>query len=274
MLRKSTPAFLAIVSRWNLNIDLPPVTFPAHLYLMKEFLISPLLFLSPLLAQEDKKTPTTISPEESTRRSSLVLGHQEGVRTAQQQIEVQDIETEAYLEGFLLGLKAQPLTLSSAEIREAMTRLQEKLTERDLRAAEANLQGAKEFLAENEKQEDVLKSDSGLQYRVLKPGVGEPFGEAGLSGKEIYVNYQGTLPDGTAFSTSDKTAPTQIQLDDLISGFRESLVMMKKGEHRMVYIPPEFAYGDQRRSNQIGPNQLLIFEIELVDVRDPPPPPE
>ncbi len=240
---------------------------------MKEFLLGPVLFLSPLLAQEDQETSPVLA-EESTRHSSLVLGHREGIRTAQQQMTAEDIDTDAYLKGFILGLKEQSLSLTAEEVRDAMTRLHEKITERDRRAAEDNLKAAKQFLTENAKKEGIFTADSGLQFRVLKPGEGEPFGEAGLAEKEIYVHFQGTLPDGTEFSTSDQTTPTRIQLDDLISGFRESLIMMKKGESRMVYITPEFAYGDQRRSNQIGPNQLLIFKIELVDVRDTAPAPE
>lgn len=240
---------------------------------MKSLLLIPLLFISMLSARETEKKPT-VSPEEAIRQSSLALGYQEGIRTSQKQMRTEDIDTDAYLEGFMLGLKGQKISLSPEEIREAMTRLQAKVTAREIETAEANLQAAKEFLQANKSQKGIIKNDSGLQYRVVKAGEGEPFGEDGLVGKEILVNFRGTLPDGTEFATSGELTPAIIQLDDVITGFREALLKMRKGDQWVAFVPSELAYGDQRRSSEIGPNQLLIFEIELVEVREVPSPTE
>ena len=240
---------------------------------MKFLLFTPLILLSNLLAQdsEPEKPAPTISPEESIRQSSLALGYQEGIRTAQQQMLPEDFNPEAYLEGFLTGLRGEKISLTPEQIREAKARLQETLTAREAETAKANLKASKEFLAANKNQKGVVKLDSSLQYRVVKDGEGEVYGEEGLIGKEIFANYRGTLPDGTVFSASDEFTPSQVHLDEVISGFREALSLMKKGDRWVVFIPSEMAYGDQRRSSAIGPNQLLIFEIELADVREPAP---
>lgn len=243
---------------------------------MKILLFTPLIFLSHLLAQETKseEEAPTITPEESIRQSSLALGYQEGVRTAQQQMLPEDFNPEAYLEGFLAGLKGEKIPLSPEQIREAKVRLQETLTAREAETAKANLEASKAFLAKNETQKGIIKLDSGLQYRVVNEGEGEVYGEEGLIGKEIFANHRGTLPDGTVFAASDEFTPSQVHLEEVISGFREALSLMRKGDRWVVFIPSEMAYGDQRRSSTIGPNQLLIFEIELVDVREPTPPSE
>jgi len=108
---------------------------------MKKFLFPQILFISSLLAQEasENKEASTVSPEESIRHRSLSLGHQEGIRTAQKQLKSEDINEEAYLEGFLLGLANKKLTLTPEEVRSAMTRLQEEITERELQTANENL---------------------------------------------------------------------------------------------------------------------------------------
>ncbi|MFT6178922.1 MAG: FKBP-type peptidyl-prolyl cis-trans isomerase [Akkermansiaceae bacterium] len=240
---------------------------------MKIFLLTPLFFIGTLSAQEAEEKPT-VSSEEAIRQSSLALGYQEGIRTSRKQMRTEDINTDAYLEGFLRGLKGQKISLSPEEIRDAMTLLQAKITAREIDTAEANLQAAKEFLQAKESKEGIIKNDSGLLYRVVKAGEGEPFGEEGLFGKEILVNYRGTLPDGTEFATSGELTPAIIQLDDVITGFREALLKMRKGDKWVAFVPSELAYGDQRRSSEIGPNQLLIFEIELVEVRAIPLPTE
>ncbi len=239
-------------------------------------IITPLILLHillPSLYAQEEEVPQ-LSPEESVRQSSLTLGYQEGVRTAQQQMREDDFNSQAYLEGFLLGLRGEKLPLTPEEVRKAMSRLQENLTERETQTAQENLEAAKQFLSTNENNEGIIKTESGLQYRVIKAGEGEALGSDGLLNKDLFVKFRGTLPDGTQFSASHKLNPAQIHPDEVISGFREALSLMRVGGKWLVFVPPELAYGDQRRSSSIGPNQLLIFEIELVEARDKSPAPE
>lgn len=241
---------------------------------MKKFLFPPILLINSLLAQETTKIKeqAKVSLEESTRHSSLSLGYQEGIRTARQQLQSEDLNKDAYLEGFLRGLAGEKLDLTAEEVKQSMIRLQEKLSERDLQTAQKNLAASNKFLAANKSQKGVNTAEAGFQYRVVNEGEGEPYGKSGLAGKDIFLNFRGTLPDGTEFAKSNPSAPAKINLDEVVAGFRSALTLMRKGDKWVTFIPANLAYGDQRRSSHIGPNQLLIFEIELVDVRDKNPP--
>lgn len=232
---------------------------------MRKVLLGSILLAGSLGAQTKDEKPT-ITAEESARRASLALGYQEGIRAARKQMKAEDIIPPAFLEGFLLGIKNDKLNLSPEEIREAMVILQAKLSEREEATALANLEEGKKFLSENKDKQGVITNKSGLQYRVKVAGEGNPYGSEQLQDSDIIVNFRGILPDGREFATSGEVEPAKIRLDDVISGFREALGLMRKGANWTIFVPSDLAYGEQRRSSEIGPNQLLIFEIELVDV--------
>ena len=237
---------------------------------MRTLLFTPLLFSVSLLAQETDESAKELTPAEATRKSSLVIGHQNGIRAAQSQMLTEDFDKAAFLEGFLMGLERKKLPFSPEEAREAMGQLQDKLTAREAVTAKKNLEAAKKFFEANREQKGVLETESGLQYRIVTPGEGEALGEKGLIGKEILAHYRGTLPDGTEFVSSGELNPALLVLDEIIAGFREALTLMKPKSKVVVFVPSDLAYGDQRRSSEIGPNQMLIFEIELVEIREAP----
>lgn len=228
-------------------------------------------FLAGLLGAQTKEEKPKISAEENTRRSSLALGYQEGIRASRKQMKAEDFDGPAFLEGFLLGIKNEKLALSPEEIREAMSVLQTKLSAREEATAAANLKAGEKFLADNKNKQGVITGKSGLQYRVKDAGEGEPYGIEKLQNSEILVHFRGTLPDGREFASSGEVEPATIRLDDVIPGFREALALMSKGARWTIFVPSDLAYGEQRRSSDIGPNQLLIFDIELVDVSSPDP---
>lgn len=126
-------------------------------------------------------------------------------------------------------------------------------------AAAANQKAADEFLAENKKKEGIVTTDSGLQYKVLKKGEGE----SPKATSRVKVKYKGTLIDGTVFDQSgDETI--EFQVDGVIKGWTEALQLMKPGATWRLFIPPKLAYGERGSPPKIGPNSLLIFEVELV----------
>jgi FKBP-type peptidyl-prolyl cis-trans isomerase FkpA len=128
-----------------------------------------------------------------------------------------------------------------------------------------NRDAAKKFLAENGKQKGVTTTADGLEYKVLSPG-------SGASPKptdSVTVNYRGTLLDGTEFDSSYKRGqPAQFQVDGVIKGWQEALVLMKPGAKWELYIPPELAY-DLNSPPPIPPGSMLKFEVELVSVKPP-----
>ena len=131
------------------------------------------------------------------------------------------------------------------------------------RLAEKNKKEGEVFLAENAGKEGVVTLPSGLQYKILKEGTGKR--PAGTD--QVKVNYRGTFPDGTEFDNSRKKGkPAVIKVDKVIKGWNEALQLMKEGSAWMLYIPSGLAYGERRPGARIGPNQVLVFEVELLSV--------
>lgn len=130
-------------------------------------------------------------------------------------------------------------------------------------AAEENIAEGEAFLAENAEREGVTVTESGLQYEVLEEGDGA----SPTPGDQVRVHYRGTLIDGTEFDSSYDGDPVVFSTQEgrLIPGFTEALLLMREGAHYRVVIPSHLAYG-QAGSGSIGPNETLIFEIELFEV--------
>ncbi len=124
-----------------------------------------------------------------------------------------------------------------------------------------NLKKGNEFLAKNKSRKGVKSTKSGLQYKVLKKGSGaHPKDNA-----KVTVNYKGTLLDGTLFDSSYKRGkPAVFSIDRVIKGWTEALKLMRVGSKWKVWIPANIAYGPNGSGKQIGPNETLIFEIELL----------
>lgn len=130
--------------------------------------------------------------------------------------------------------------------------------------AEKNLEEGRKFLEENKNKEGIMVDTSGLQYKVITEGTGIMPKPEDI----VKVHYTGTFIDGTKFDSSlDRGEPVQFKLNQVIKGWTIGLQKMKVGSKYMLYIPSELAYGRNiRPGSPIGPNQTLIFEVELLDV--------
>ena len=116
----------------------------------------------------------------------------------------------------------------------------------------------------NKKFPDAIKTKSGLLYTVIKSGRGK----TPKKGNRVTVNYTGKLIDGTVFHNSldhKKPFSFKVGLGDVISGWDEAFLTMKKGEKRTLIIPPELGYGNRIAAGVIPPNSWLVFNVELVD---------
>lgn len=130
--------------------------------------------------------------------------------------------------------------------------------------AQKNKQEGEAFLVENARNEDVVVTDSGLQYRIITEGNGDytPTAE-----DEVTVHYRGSYVDGTEFdSTYERNEPYTVKVKRLIEGWSEALQMMSEGAKWELYIPSEIAYGEEGSGNYVGPNAVLVFEVELLNV--------
>ena len=131
------------------------------------------------------------------------------------------------------------------------------------KAAESNKKAGAEFLAENAKKEGVKVTASGLQYRVITEGSGDK----PVASSKVKVHYTGTLPDGTIFDSSEQRGePATFPLNQVIAGWTEALQLMAVGSRYILYVPSALAYGPRGAGEMIGPDQMLIFEVELLDI--------
>jgi cyclophilin family peptidyl-prolyl cis-trans isomerase len=115
-----------------------------------------------------------------------------------------------------------------------------------------------------QKYPNAVMTPSGLQYVILKEGKGE---KTPSPWTRVTVHYTGVLLDGTKFDSSmDRGKPFQFQVGtgEVIKGWDKAFLTMKKGERRILIIPPSLAYGD-RGNGAIPPNSTLVFECELID---------
>ncbi|WP_375206994.1 FKBP-type peptidyl-prolyl cis-trans isomerase [Hyphococcus sp.] len=133
--------------------------------------------------------------------------------------------------------------------------------------AERNLETANAFLSENAKKEGVKATDSGLQYEVISKGPED--GESPDASDTVEVHYQGTLLNGTEFDSSYARGQTvEFPLNRVIPGWTEGVQLMSEGDKYRFFIPPDLAYGETGTpGGPIGPNEALIFEVELVSVK-------
>jgi FKBP-type peptidyl-prolyl cis-trans isomerase len=132
-------------------------------------------------------------------------------------------------------------------------------------AAEKNKKEGEAFLAANAKQEGVVVTTSGLQYKVISQGNG---GYKPTLEDEVTVHYRGTTIDGTEFdSTYKRNKPYSASPKQLIQGWTEAIQMMSEGSKWQLYVPADLAYGENGSDPYIGPNAVLIFEVELLDIQ-------
>ncbi len=143
-----------------------------------------------------------------------------------------------------------------------------KQEEKSRQLAEKNKKTGETFLAVNAKKPGVVTTPSGLQYKVITDGTGE----IPKNGDTVTVNYKGTLIDGTEFDSSFKRGqPATFNVNGVIKGWTEALLLMKTGSKRELYIPANLAYGDRAQGPKIEPGSALIFEVELVSTKSPAP---
>lgn len=130
-------------------------------------------------------------------------------------------------------------------------------------AAENRIRG-QVFLAENAEREGVVVLPSGLQYRILSAGDGP----TPVLSDQVRVHYRGMFIDRKEFETSrDRTPePAEFPLRAVVRGWQEALTLMPVGSLWEVAIPSNLAYGLDNAPSRIGPNQTLIFEIELLGI--------
>ena len=206
--------------------------------------------------------------ENAHTKRSYALGAKYGQSLKQLSLEI-DIDT--FVEGLRHGLAASSL-LADTEISAILEQISS-----DARAAnqrkkaelvESNRKAGQAFLKANADKEGVVTLASGLQYKVIKEGTGPKPKATDL----VEVHYRGTLIDGQEFDSSFKRGkPASFGVSNVIKGWTEALQLMNVGSKWKLFIPSELAYGSRGTGPMIGPNATLIFEVELLNIKAPPP---
>ncbi|WP_035382623.1 FKBP-type peptidyl-prolyl cis-trans isomerase [Ferriphaselus sp. R-1] len=178
-----------------------------------------------------------------------------------------DMDMDLLVRGLKDGMSGKPLLIPEKDLRKLMNAYQSEVRQRmqkDRRVAqEENRKREEAFLEKNKAEKDVVALPSGLQYRILKAGTGRKPTEADL----IECNYRGTLLDGTEFDATEAGHPATLKLSALITGWKEALKLMPEGSRWQIFIPAKLAYGERGVGTEIGPNETLQFDVELLAIK-------
>ncbi|VXB65359.1 FKBP-type peptidyl-prolyl cis-trans isomerase (rotamase) [Pseudomonas sp. 8AS] len=216
-----------------------------------------------VLAGCDSQT-SEVELKTPAQKASYGIGLNMGKSLAQQGID--DLDQKAISAGIADALGKKEQQLKDEELVEAFTFLQKRAEQRMLALNEEAAKAGKKFLEENAKKDGVTTTASGLQYEVLKKADGAQPKATDV----VTVHYEGKLTDGTVFDSSvERGSPIDLPVSGVIPGWVEGLQLMHVGEKYKLYIPSELAYGEQSPSPTIPANSVLVFELELLAIKDP-----
>ena len=190
---------------------------------------------------------------------SYAIGYQIGTSLMRDQLVV-DVDV---LNGAISDAMAGLSRVTPEDQMQAMQAYRQQQFDQENQKSNMNAQRGQDYLAKNKVTEGVITTDSGLQYSVIKTVT------EGVSPKledRVTVHYRGSLIDGTEFDSSyDRGQPATFGVGKVIRGWQEGLQLMKVGEKYQFTIPAELAYGKQGPPT-IGPDQVLLFEVELISI--------
>ena len=206
------------------------------------------------------ETASYKTPETEMEKVSYSLGVNMASSVKSQGLE--SIDANAVAKAFNDVFEGKDLDISEEESMSILQEFFGKLQAE--KSAKANEAG-KTYLAENAKKEGVTTTESGLQYEVIKSGTGAKPSQS----DQVTVHYHGTLLDGTVFDSSvDRGEPASFGVTQVIKGWTEALQLMSIGDKWKLTIPSDLAYGDQGAGGMIGPGATLVFEVELLGIKN------
>ncbi len=173
------------------------------------------------------------------------------------------IDVTALVEGIKSGLGGEKPKFTQEELMAAMQSFENSMREKEAQRGQASKAVGDKFLADNGKKKGITTTASGLQYEVIKAGDGpKP-----VATDKVNVHYHGTLISGKVFDSSvERGQPITFGVQEVIKGWTEALQLMPVGSKWRIYIPSQLAYGEQGAGGDIGPNEALIFDVELIGI--------
>ncbi len=193
------------------------------------------------------------------QRAGYAIGYNYGKR-----FKGDGLEWEGVMKGMKDAFEGKPSVLTDKDIQEALTAFQQAFQQRMLEKAQKSKEAGALFLVENGKKEGIKSTESGLQYQIEKAGEGE----APKATDTVKVHYKGTLLSGDEFDSSYKRGePAEFKLNQVIPGWTEGLQLLKAGGKGRFWIPANLGYGERGSPPTIGPNETLVFDVELLEVK-------
>ena len=222
------------------------------------------LYGSVSFAEDDYKLDT------DKKMYSYAIGTKVGQQILQQFTQAGDaVDLDALRKGITTILDGDTPLISNEEGDAAIQKQQEIEMAAVAEETEARKERGAKFRADNKAKSGVVETESGLQYRVIAKG--DESGSNPSLNDTVVVHYQGTLIDGTVFDSSySRGEPATFPLGGIVEGWKEALQLMKVGDKWNVVLPPELAYGERGAGSLIGPNETLVFEIELIEIKKSP----
>ena len=197
---------------------------------------------------------------------SYAIGFQMGDGLVERKI---DVDVNAVIRGMQDGFAKRKPTVPEETMRDVLTRMQSQMysaakAEFEKLATE-NKAKSQKFLAENKGKKGVIALPSGLQYVVIEEGTGA---KHPVPTSDVSVHYRGSLISGLEFDSSfARGQPANFKVNEVIKGWSEILPLMRVGDYWRVYVPADMAYGERGQPPRIGPNEALVFELKLVEVK-------
>ncbi len=179
----------------------------------------------------------------------------------------ESINEDAFIKGFLnefaYGKSYFNDMSSDVLLRTAFEDIKKKKAEIKKKEVAANLVKGQKYLEENKKRSEIMETESGLQYEIIREGNGSIATEK----DRVKCTYHGTLIDGTVFDSSVERGDTAtFAVTGVIKGWTEALQLMPVGSKWRLHIPSELAYGERGSGAKIGGNETLIFDLDLVEI--------
>lgn len=221
-------------------------------------------------AQKDSASDSDAAPAAAVdaKDAAAIASYGIGMRTGQSiKKDGVGIDLDAFVQGIKDGAGTAKPKYTEEQILAAIEifkkDVQAKKTEGQQAIGEKNQKEGKAFLAKNKAKEGVKTRPSGLQYEVLTAGKGA----SPKATDTVKVHYEGTLIDGTVFDSSlERNEPAVFPVNRVIPGWTEAMQLMKVGDKWRLVVPSDLAYGPRGAGDDIGPNAVLIFEVELLGI--------
>ncbi len=225
-------------------------------------IICSLIVLGGCTATANEKLETTKD------KASYIIGVQMGTQLGtQMSLTKDDIDLDKVVLGLKESFDGKEPRIQKEEMMKVMQEFGQAMqVKQQAKMTEAGAKNAKEgeaYLAENKKKDGIVTLPSGLQYKVLTTGKGK----SPKASDTVVTHYRGSLLDGKVFDSSyERGEPLSIPVHGVIPGWTEALQLMKAGDKWQLFIPSALAYGENGQG-PIGPNSVLLFDIELLEIK-------